>query len=159
MYLSYAIFQQNSNFVLFLCFVWLYTLVLRNFDSAIFFIATKTIKKIYKLEKKMLSQLVLNWDWWRKYLTSVAPWESCWLTSSPCLISSWMSPSILLSVDARVSLIISWVMPVNQIHKQNHRANHKGVFWQHADRASLLLLWGTWRDRGAALIYFKKWML
>lgn len=43
-----------------LCTVFMCTLVLRNFDSAIFFIATKTIKKIYKLEKKMLSQLVLN---------------------------------------------------------------------------------------------------
>ena len=46
--------------------------------------------------------------------TSVAPCESCWLTSSPRLINSWISPSILLSVDARVSFIISWVMPVSQ---------------------------------------------
>ncbi|TNN66386.1 hypothetical protein EYF80_023425 [Liparis tanakae] len=42
-------------------------------------------------------------------LTSVAPWESCWFTSSPCRSSSWTSAIILISVDARVSLIISWV--------------------------------------------------
>ncbi|KAG9340647.1 hypothetical protein JZ751_021203 [Albula glossodonta] len=41
------------------------------------------------------------------YLTSVAPCESCRLTSSPPRSSSWMSPIILLSTDARVSLIIS----------------------------------------------------
>lgn len=52
-------------------------------------------------------------------LTSVAPWESCWFTSSPCLSSSWMSPSMRLSVDARVSFIISWVIPDDRDHKQD----------------------------------------
>lgn len=53
------------------------------------------------------------------HFTSVAPCESCWLTSSPCLSSSRMSSSMRLSVDARVSFIISWVIPDDGDHKQD----------------------------------------
>lgn len=63
---------------------------------------------------------------WVGCLTSVAPCESWWLTSSPCLSSSWISPSNLLSVDARVSLIISWVIPGNQTHRL---VNCRGERW------------------------------
>lgn len=84
--------------------------------------------RIYILIQLYIFFIFYNWACFKlrlmkTSLTSVAPWESCWLTSSSCLSSSWMSPSIRLSVDARVSLIISWVMPANQINDVNHKGD------------------------------------
>lgn len=119
-----AIFKKQTRTLigLFLCFVWCFGSFFILFQFSYIFLYSWNDDK---LEKKKHLVSLRSVEKSRKTnraqsLTSVAPWESCWLTSSPCLSSSWMSPSIRLSVDARVSLIISWVMPVNQMHKQNH---------------------------------------